>query len=117
MGILILTETKLDETFLISQFLMNFFSKPYRFGRNKYGGGATVSIRKVISSKILGKHIWPNDTECLFIELHFRKCKLLLCVTYHTPSQNDGYYLIILVKALRLTATTKRFDLLEIPTQ
>ena len=96
---------------------MNFFSKPYRFGRNKYGGGATVSIRKVISSKILGKHIWPNDTECLFIELHFRKCKLLLCVTSHTPSQNDGYYLLIWVKALRLTANTKGFDLLEIPTQ
>ena len=76
-----------------------------------------VSIRKAIPSKILGKHICPNDIECLFIELHFRKCKLLLCVTYHTPSQNDGYYLIILVKALRLTATTKRFDLLEIPTQ
>ena len=76
-----------------------------------------VSIRKTIPSKILGEHSCPNVIECLFIELHFRKCKLLLCVTYHTPSQNDGYYLIILVKVLRLTATTKRFDLLEIPTQ
>ena len=116
-GILILTETKLDETFLISQFLMNCFSKPYRFDINKYGRGAMVSIWKTIPSKILGKHSCPNDIEFLFIELHFRKCKLLLCVTDHTPSQNDGYYLIILVKALKLTATTKRFDLLEISTQ
>ena len=31
--ILILTETKLDETFLISQFLMDGFSKPYIFDK------------------------------------------------------------------------------------
>ena len=38
-AILILTEAKLDETFLISQFLIDGFSKPYRFDRNKHGGG------------------------------------------------------------------------------
>ena len=43
--ILILTETKLDETFLTSQFLMDGFSKPYRFDRNKYGGGVMIYIR------------------------------------------------------------------------
>ena len=42
-GIFILTETKLDETFLTSQFLMDGFS--YRFDRNKYGGGVMVYIR------------------------------------------------------------------------
>ena len=41
-GILILTETKLDETFLRSQFLMNGFSKPYKCHRNKHGGGIVV---------------------------------------------------------------------------
>ena len=41
-GILILTETKLDETFLRSQFLMDAFSKPYKFHRNKHGGGVMV---------------------------------------------------------------------------
>ena len=40
--ILILTETKLDETFLTSQFLMDGFSKPYRFDRNKYGGRVMI---------------------------------------------------------------------------
>ena len=40
--ILNLTETKLDETFLISWFVMDGFSKPYRFDRNKYGGGVMV---------------------------------------------------------------------------
>ena len=50
--ILILTETKPDETFLISHFLMDSFSKPYRFDRNKRGGGVMVYIRDTIPSKI-----------------------------------------------------------------
>ena len=98
--ILILTETKLDETFLISQFLMDVFSKPYRFDRNKQRGGVMVYIRETIPSKILEKHSCPNNTECLFIELNFRKCKWLLCGTYHLPSQNDEYYCNYLDKAL-----------------
>ena len=35
--ILVVTETKLDETFLESLFLMDGFSKPYRLDRNKNG--------------------------------------------------------------------------------
>ena len=53
--IYIFTEAKLDETFLISQFLMDGFSKPYRFDRNKHGGGVMVYIRDTISSNILEK--------------------------------------------------------------
>ena len=36
--IIVVTETKLDETFLDSLFLTDGFSKPYRFDRNKNGG-------------------------------------------------------------------------------
>ena len=73
--ILVLTETKLGETFLISQFLMDGFSKPYKFDRNKHGGGVMVYIRDTIPSRILEKNSCSNDIECLFIELNFRKCK------------------------------------------
>ena len=88
-NILILIETKLDETFLISRFLMDGFYRPYKFDRNKHGGGVMVYIRDTIPSKILEKHSCPNDIECLFIELNFRKCKGQLCRTYHSLSQND----------------------------
>ena len=87
--ILVVTETKLDETFLESLFLMDGFSKPYRLDRNKNGGGVMIFIRDTISSKILEKHIFPNDVESIFVELNFRKCKWLLCGTYHPPSQSD----------------------------
>ena len=90
--ILILTKTKLDETFLISRFLMDGFSKPHRFHRNKHEGGVMVYNRDTTPSKILEKNSCPNNIECLFTELNFRKCKLLLCRTYHPPSQNDEYF-------------------------
>ena len=73
--ILILTETKLHKTFLTSQFLMDGFSKLYRFDRNKYGGIVMVYIWDTIPSKILEKYSCPNNIECLFIELNFRTCK------------------------------------------
>ena len=98
--ILVVTETKLDETFLESLFLMDGFSKPYRLDRNKNGGGVMIFIRDTISSKILEKHIFPNDVESIFVELNFRKCKWLLCGTYHPPSQSDEYFLNNLDKAL-----------------
>ena len=73
-----------------------------------------VYIRDTIPSKILEKHSCPNYIECLFIEVIFRKCKWLLCETYHPPSQNEEYFFNFLDKALD---TTKRFRLLEISIQ
>ena len=74
--ILILNETKLDETFMIFQVLMDDFSKPYRFNRNKNRGGVMVYILDTIPSKILEKRSCTNDIECLFILLNFSKKKV-----------------------------------------
>ena len=40
--ILIITETKLDDSFSVDQFAMNGYTKPYRFDRNRNGGGVTI---------------------------------------------------------------------------
>ena len=79
---------------------MDRFSKPYRLDRNKNGGGIMIFIRDTISSKILEKHVFPNDVESIFVELNFRKRKWLLCGTYHPPSQSDEYFINNLDKAL-----------------
>ena len=57
--LILTTETKLDDTFLIFQFLVDGF-------RNKHGEGNRVYIRDTIPSKIL-ENSRPNDIECLFI--------------------------------------------------
>ena len=52
--------------------MINGFSKPCRLGRNKNGGGIMIFIRNTISSRILEKHIFPNDAKSIFVELSFR---------------------------------------------
>ena len=115
--ILVATETKLDETFLESLFLMDGFSKPYRLDRNNNGGGVMIFIRDTVSSKILEKHIFPNDVKSVFVELNFRKCNRLLCGTYHPPSQNNEYFFNNLDNALDTYSRYIKFCLLGILTQ
>ena len=67
--ILVLTETKLDDTFPTAQFLVNGFSEPYILDRNRKGGRG------------YGLHSW------------------LLFGTYHPPSEADIYYFDNLDKA------------------
>ena len=100
LDIVIITETKLDDTFPVSQFHVDGFSKPYRLDRNRNGGGVTIHVREDISSKILTKHVLPTDIEALFIEWNFRKCKWQLSGIYHPPSQSDQYFFDRLDNAL-----------------
>ena len=100
LDILIITETKLDNTFPVSQFHIDGFSKPYRLDRNRNGDGVIIYVREDIPSKILTKHVLPTDIEALFIELNFRKCKWLLSGIYHPPSQSDQYFFDRLDNAL-----------------
>ena len=86
LDILIITETKLLDTFPVSQFHIDGFSKPYRLDSNRNRGGVIIHVREDIPSKILTKHVLPIDIGALFIELNFRKCKWLLRGIYHAPS-------------------------------
>ena len=45
--ILVLTETKLDDTFPTAQFLVNGFSEPYRLDRNRKGEGLWFTFVKI----------------------------------------------------------------------
>ena len=77
---------------------MEGYCRPFRRDRNRYGGGILIYVREDIPCKILPDHNLPEDIEGIFIELNFRKSKLLLFGTYHPPppppppSQQDAYY-------------------------
>ena len=90
--ILIVTETKLDSTFPTSQFVIDGYSEPYRFDRNRNGGGVLIYIREDIPSKLLADHKLTQDIEGIFVELNLRKKKWLLFGSYHPPSQSDEYF-------------------------
>ena len=98
--ILIVTETKLDSIFPTSQFMIDGYSEPYRFDRNRNGDGVLIYIREDISSKLLADHKLPHDIERIFVELNLRKKKWLLFGSYHQPSQSDEYFLHQVKKGL-----------------
>ena len=100
--ILVVTETKLDESFPTAQFFIEGYSAPYRLDRNKHGGGILIYVREDISSKQLMKHTFNHDIEGIFLELNLNKYKLLVLGTYHPPSQENQYYFNNLSNALDL---------------
>ena len=91
--IFVITETKLDSTFPTSQFLIESYSEPYRFDRNRNGGGVLIYVPEDIQSKPLMGHKLPHDIEGIFVELNLRKNKWLLFGSYHPLSQSDEYLL------------------------
>ena len=81
--ILVITETRLDDTFPLGLFYVEGFTMYYRFDRNRNGRGVILYVRKDIPSKILEKHKLPQDVEGMFVELNFRKIKWLLFGAYN----------------------------------
>ena len=98
--ILILTETKLHDSFPTSQYMVDGFSMPYRQDRNRIGDGIMIYNCDNIPSKLLTRHVFPDDIEGLLGRLNFRKSKWLLIGAYHPPSQSDSYFFEHLDKAL-----------------
>ena len=100
--VLVLTETKLDDSFPTSQFVLDGYSIPYRRDRDRNGGGILIYVREDIPSKILTRHTFPDDIEGLFVELNLKNVKWLLFGTYHPPRQSDKYYFNNITNALDL---------------
>ena len=73
LDILLISETKLDESFPEGQFKIPGFTSPFRRNRNKFGGGIMVFIREDIPSKVISKE--TLSIEGMFIELNFCKKK------------------------------------------
>ena len=64
--VMIIGETKLDDSFPISQFKVEGFAEPFRLDRDKNGGGILIYVRDFIPCKRLRKHAFPHDIEGIF---------------------------------------------------
>jgi len=87
--ILVLQETKIDNTFPENNFFIEGFSQPFRRDRTSMGGGILVYIRENIPAKVLGV---TEKIECIFIELSLKCNKWLLCCTYNPNGQCRDYF-------------------------
>ena len=88
----VITETKLDSPFPTSQFLIEDYSEPYRFDRNRNGAGALIYVREDITSKALTNRTLAHDIERIFVELNLRRNIWLIFGSCHPPSQSDKYF-------------------------
>ena len=80
---ILITETKLNETFPQAQFFIDGFSKPYRLDRAENGGGVMVYVSEDIPTKVLLSSPMSNGIESIFIEINFRNRKWLICGTLY----------------------------------
>ncbi len=90
--ILIIAETKIDDTFPKSQFTIKGFMKPCRYDRNRNGGGMLIYVRERAPVKELTPLKTPKDIECGIIEIDLKKQKWLLITKYRPPSQAQQYF-------------------------
>ena len=89
--IVVVTESKLDDTFPESQFYIPECKVLFRKDRNKLYRGIIVFVRDDIPCKKLYVRI-PEDIEALFLEINHKHTKWLYCGCYHPPSQNEAYF-------------------------
>ena len=70
--VLLISETKLDSSFPVNQFLIDGFSPPYRLDRNADGGGIMLYVTEDIPSKPLSNNDVDSEIENIFVEINLR---------------------------------------------
>ena len=83
--VLFICETKIDQTFPSSQFVIPGFTTPYRLDRTGSGGGIILYIREDIPSRRIPSEL-SASLECCFVEINLYKKKWLIIGTYN-PSE------------------------------
>ena len=96
-NILMISETKLDNSFPEGQFLIEGYRKPYRIDRNCHRGGILLYVRADISSKLLSTELLPMEGQ-----INFQKKKWLLCCSYNPNENTIKSHIEILHKGLAL---------------
>ena len=111
-NILMISETKIDNSFPISQFTMTGYSIPFRLDRTSHGGGILLFVREDIPCKII-KTDCDADFEGIFVEINLRKKKWLLCCSYNPHKSNIANHLKNICKTLdKLNSTYDNLVLL-----
>ena len=104
--ILMISETKIDDTFPEIQFCFPGFSKPFRLDRTCNGGGILLFIREDIPSKLIKTKFLLENFEGFFIEINLRRKKWLLCCSYNSHKNKISSHLDIISKSLNDFSTT-----------
>ena len=88
--ILVMSETKIDDSFPTQQFIIEGYARRYRRDGNKEGGGVLNYVRVDLGSKELHgiNRSLDFDFEGIFFEINLRKCKWLVLGGYNNNKTN-----------------------------
>ena len=98
--ILMISETKIDESLPNGNFIIEGFSTPYRLDRDSKGGGIILYVREDIPSNLIAFEEKP--IESLFIEINLRNTKMLINCSYNPHKSEIKKHLTALRNSLDL---------------
>ena len=76
------SKTKIDDSFLVGNFIIEGFSTPYRLDCDSNGGGIVLYLREDIPSNLLATDE-KNHIESFYVELNLRSEKWLISYSYN----------------------------------
>ena len=82
--LMMISETKLDASFPVSQFLIPSFENPIRLDQSSSGDGIMLYTREGIPFKLLKSSGVSANTEAFLVEVKINKKKWLLCCSYNS---------------------------------
>ena len=92
--ILVISETKLNESYSINMFDIDGYSTPYRYDRNtNTGGGILIYVKEDIACRELKTKSDDKSLEGIFLEINLRKSKWLLFGGYNNLKSNISTFL------------------------
>ena len=92
--ILVITETKLDDSFPSNQFLIEGYSSPFRIDCHANAGGVIIYVRDDIPCRELKfEKKTPTNFDGIFLEINLRKVKWFLFGGYNPNKNNISNYL------------------------
>ena len=91
--ILLVTESRIDDTFPMGQFQVEGFSRPIRLDRNRDGGGIIIFVREDLTCNELKPRVLYPELECTFLEMRIRQSKWLVVVGYNPQKENISKFL------------------------
>ena len=100
LDIICISETKLDETLPTVQFAIEGFSKPYRLDVTTNSGDLLFYVKAKLPSKLIRFYNFPNEIQCITIELKISSKKYALLSVHQPPNQNINFFLDKLSEAL-----------------
>ena len=102
--VLMISQTKIDDSFPLGNFLIGGFSKLYRLDRDSLGGGILLYVREDISSNLL--EVETKPIEGFYIEINLHNDKWLINCSYNPHKNMIGNHLRALSEKLDIYSSS-----------